>query len=145
MRTGRLLAFEARAGSKRQRGLATPEGEVVFVDAGLQVLAREALFSDPAKALTAKQLADRIAWLHGGEYLLVRSASDFGVLKKPTETPEPRFTDRQNGSVTLTFYMLHIPMHSSGAVTPYEVTVKLASTSAVLTKTDRRATIDESP
>jgi len=145
MRTGRLLAFEARAGSKRQRGLVTPEGEVVFVDAGLHVLAREALFSDLAKELTAEQLADRIAWLYGGAYQLVRAVTDFGVLKKPTETPEPRFTDQRSGSTTLTFYMLHIPMHSSGVVTPYEVTVKLTSTSAVLAKTDRTATSDESP
>jgi len=145
MRTGRLRAFEARAHRRLLRGMATPAGEVVFSDMSLHVLAREALFANGESVLAADALAERIAWLHGTEYQLVRSAADFAGLDRPTKAPEPTFTDRRDGSVTLTFYMLHIPMHRSGAVTPYETVVKLSPTSAVLTKTSRKGTAHESP
>ncbi len=125
-----FIAFQADAGSQIVRGLAEPGGKVVIGSAGqidgLGHLLEAAHALDPARALSALDVAARIVWLQGVDYSLVAAGHDTWKLgpKPPANLTEPTLTRAADGSAELRFFVNEAG--DTGVIVGHEVVIRIA-------------------
>jgi hypothetical protein len=127
---GPFIAFDATAGRDMVRGMAEPGGKVVLgmngqID-GLGHLLEAAHALDPARSLSAIDLAVRIVWMQGAEFFLVAAGHDTWKLgpKPPANLAEPTLTRAADGSAELRFFVNEAG--DTGVIIGHEVVIRIA-------------------
>ena len=122
-----LIAFQADAGDLQVRGLANKTTVVLAKRNDYGALFQAAHALDPAKSMSATDVAARIVWTMGREYRLVAQLVDYPKYPLPAEVTEPRFERGPQGVVLRFFYNANPQAHMGTPPTPYRAEVRCSA------------------
>ncbi len=131
-KTGDLIPFEATAPGLRVRGFANKTAVVLARSGELGPLFEAAHALDPARSLSAQDLAARIVWMLGPEFRLVANAADYPKAPVPPGVGPPAL-ERSGGGAVLRFFVLQDD-HSLPGSPPTKLAAEVACSSSYKAK-----------